>query len=46
MCQVTSLNLKEVASITLRNAQKENKRAKSECSFTQFCFLNYRLGFV
>ena len=34
-------SLREVASITLRNAHKENKRAKSECSFTRFCFLNY-----
>ena len=33
---------KEVASITLRNAHKENKRAKSERSFTLFRFLNYR----
>ena len=34
----------EVASITLRNAHKENKRAKSECLFAHlffFCFLNY-----
>ena len=33
---------KEVASITLRNAHKENKRAKSERSFTLFCFSNFR----
>ena len=28
-----SIFLKEVASIMLHNAHKENKRAKSECSF-------------
>ena len=32
----------EVASVTLRNAHEENKRAKSEGSFTLFYFLNYR----
>ena len=35
-----------MASITLCNAHEENKRVKSECSFTLFCFLNYiSLGF-
>ena len=34
---------KEVTSITLRNAHKENKRAKSECSFTPFCFIIVRV---
>ena len=33
----------EVASVTLHNAHKENKRAKSECSFIVH-FLNYRQG--
>ena len=32
-------NRKEVASgITLRNAHKENKRAKSECSFVHLAY--------
>ena len=35
----------EVASITLRNAHKENKRARSECSFTLFCFFKLLLRF-
>ena len=39
---LNQFKLKEVASITLRNAHNENKRTKSECSFTLFCFLNYR----
>ena len=32
----------EVAGIMLCKAHKENKRAKSECSFTLFCFFKYR----
>ena len=32
--------LLEVTSVTLRNADKENKRSKSERSFTFFYFLN------
>ena len=35
---------KEVlASITLRNAHKENKRAKSVCSFAHFLFFVFKL---
>ena len=35
--------LKEVASITLRNAHKENKRAKSGCSFAHLLFFVFEL---
>ena len=35
---------KEVASITLRNAHKKNKKAKSQCSFTLLYF-KLLLGF-
>ena len=37
------LSLKEVASGTLRNAHKENKRAKNERLFALY-FLNYQKG--
>ena len=33
-----------MASITLRNAHKENKRAMSECSFTDLLFLFFKLS--
>ena len=37
---------KELASITLLNAHKENKRAKSECSYTLiYLFFKLLLGF-
>ena len=34
----------EVASNTLRNAHKENKRAKSDCSFAHLLFLCSKLS--
>ena len=40
----TKFFFKEVASITLRNAHKKNKKAKSECSFTLLYF-KLSLGF-
>ena len=33
-----------MASITLRNTHKENKRAKSECSFAHLLFLFFKLS--
>ena len=32
------VKIMEVASFTLRNAHKENERAKSECSFAHLLF--------
>ena len=43
-CQKQDLSKKEVAGVTLRNADKGNNRAKSERSFAHFYFLSYRLG--
>ena len=40
--QVSLIFLKEVAGVTLRSVLRKNKRAKSDCSFTLYHFLNYR----
>ena len=39
----TSSIFKEVVSVTLRNAHKENKRAKSERLFAHLLFLTFQI---